>query len=92
MSIVKEETNVLFQSIENNRELYIQTSQEIHAKPEIGNEEVYASAKHVALLENAGFEVKTAVAGHETSFYAVKDSGKEGRQSLILLNMMHFQG
>ena len=78
MSIVKEETNVLFQSIENNRALYIQTSQDIHAKPEIGNEEVYASAKHVALLENAGFEVKTAVAGHETSFYAVKDSGKEG--------------
>ena len=78
MSIIKEETNVLFQSIENNRALYIQTSQEIHAKPEIGNEEVYASAKHVALLENAGFEVKTAVAGHETSFYAVKDSGKEG--------------
>ena len=78
MSIVKEGTNTLFQSIENNRELYIQTSQEIHANPEIGNEEVYASAKHVALLENAGFEVKTAVAGHETSFYAVKDSGKEG--------------
>ncbi|MEK5038014.1 M20 family metallopeptidase [Sporosarcina sp. FSL K6-3457] len=78
MSIIKEESHTLFQSIEKNRELYIQTSQDIHANPEIGNEEVYASAKHVALLENAGFEVKTAVAGHETSFYAVKDSGKEG--------------
>lgn len=78
MSIVKGETNALFQSIEENRELYIRTSQEIHANPEIGNEEVFASAKHVALLENAGFEVTTAVAGHETSFYAVKDSGKEG--------------
>jgi len=78
MSIVKEKTNTLFHSIEKNRDLYIQTSQEIHANPEIGNEEVYASAKHVALLEDAGFEVKTAVAGHETSFYAVKDSGKEG--------------
>jgi amidohydrolase len=78
MSIIKDETNTLFQSIEENRELYIRTSQEIHANPEIGNEEVFASAKHVALLENAGFEVTTAVAGHETSFYAVKDSGKEG--------------
>ena len=78
MSIVKEETNILFQSIEMNRELYIQTSQEIHANPEIGNEEVFASAKHVAFLEVAGFEVTKAVAGHETSFYAVKDSGKEG--------------
>jgi amidohydrolase len=78
MSIVKEEANKLFQSIEENRELYIRTSQDIHANPEIGNEEVFASSKHVALLENAGFEVTTAVAGHETSFYAVKDSGKEG--------------
>ncbi|WP_338654326.1 M20 family metallopeptidase [Sporosarcina psychrophila] len=78
MSIVNEKTNILFHSIEQNHDLYIQTSQEIHANPEIGNEEVYASAKHVALLEDAGFEVKTAVAGHETSFYAVKDSGKEG--------------
>ncbi|MET3657630.1 M20 family metallopeptidase [Sporosarcina psychrophila] len=78
MSIVNEKTNILFHSIEQNHNLYIQTSQEIHANPEIGNEEVYASAKHVALLEDAGFEVKTAVAGHETSFYAVKDSGKEG--------------
>ncbi|AMQ04540.1 M20 family metallopeptidase [Sporosarcina psychrophila] len=78
MSIVNEKTNILFHSIEQNHDLYIQTSQEIHANPEIGNEEVYASAKHVALLEDAGFEVKTAVAGHETSFYAVKDSGKKG--------------
>jgi len=78
MTIVQEGKETLFQSIEDNRELYIKTSQDIHANPEIGNEEVYASAKHVALLEGAGFDVTTAVAGHETSFYAVKDSGKEG--------------
>lgn len=78
MSIVKDQTNVINQSINQNQELYIQTSQDIHANPEIGNEEVYASAKHVALLEQAGFDVTTAVAGHETSFYAVKDSGIEG--------------
>ena len=78
MSIVKDQQDVINQSIDKNQELYIKTSQEIHANPEIGNEEVYASAKHVALLEQAGFDVTTAVAGHETSFYAVKDSGKEG--------------
>lgn len=78
MSIVKDQQDVINQSIDKNQELYIRTSQEIHANPEIGNEEVYASAKHVALLEQAGFDVTTAVAGHETSFYAVKDSGKEG--------------
>ncbi|OZU89388.1 amidohydrolase [Virgibacillus indicus] len=78
MSTVKNRRELLFKSIEENQEQYIQTSQEIHANPEIGNEEVFASAKHVETLRNAGFDVKTAVAGHETSFYAVKDSGKEG--------------
>lgn len=78
MSIVKERRELLTKSIDDKRELYIQTSQDIHAIPEIGNQEFYASAKHVELLKNAGFEVTTAVAGHETAFYAVKDSGKEG--------------
>lgn len=78
MTIIQASREKLFQSIEDNRELYIKTSQDIHANPEIGNEEVYASAKHVALLETAGFDVTLSVAGHDTSFYAVKDSGKEG--------------
>ncbi|MGG3575368.1 M20 family metallopeptidase [Bacillus gobiensis] len=65
-------------SINENKELYIQTSQAIHAKPEIGNQEFFASKTHVNILENAGFTVDTAVAGHETSFYAVKDSGISG--------------
>lgn len=66
------------ESIETNQALYIETSQEIHANPEIGNQEFFASQKHVEILKNAGFKVDTAVAGHETSFYAVKDSGKPG--------------
>ncbi|WP_342600410.1 M20 family metallopeptidase [Psychrobacillus sp. FSL H8-0483] len=78
MSIVKERRELLSKSIDDKRELYIQTSQDIHANPEIGNQEFYASAKHVELLKIAGFDVTTAVAGHETAFYAVKDSGKEG--------------
>ncbi|MFF2752212.1 M20 family metallopeptidase [Psychrobacillus sp. NPDC058041] len=78
MSIAIEKRDIITNSIEQNRELYIQTSQEIHANPEIGNKEFYASAKHVEILKNAGFEVTTAVAGHETSFFAVKDSDKEG--------------
>ncbi|MDY0404233.1 M20 family metallopeptidase [Virgibacillus sp. 179-BFC.A HS] len=69
---------IITNSIESNRDLYIQTSHDIHAHPEIGNQEFYASQKHVTLLTNAGFDVQTAVAGHETSFYAVKDSGKPG--------------
>ncbi|KAB7667779.1 M20 family metallopeptidase [Bacillus sp. B1-b2] len=65
-------------SIENKKEVYIQTSQAIHAKPEIGNQEFFASKTLVNLLESEGFKVDKAVAGHETSFYAVKDSGISG--------------
>lgn len=78
MSTIISNRDVIVNSIESNRDLYIQTSQEIHATPEIGNQEFFASEKHVKLLKDEGFEVTTAVAGHETSFYAVKDSGVPG--------------
>ncbi|HWO77312.1 MAG TPA: M20 family metallopeptidase [Bacillus sp. (in: firmicutes)] len=78
MSLVQNVKDVLFQSVDQNKDLYIQISHDIHERPEIGNQEFYASSLHVETLRNAGFEVKTAVAGHETSFYAIKDSGKEG--------------
>ena len=70
--------NLIHESILANKELYIETSQSIHANPEIGNQEFFASKKHVDILTNAGFKVEIAVAGHETSFYAVKDSGISG--------------
>lgn len=72
------EHETIKQSVQQNSEKYIVTSKAIHAKPEIGNQEVFASAQLVALLQDANFDVTTAVAGHETSFYAVKDSGKPG--------------
>ncbi|WOV84415.1 M20 family metallopeptidase [Sporosarcina jeotgali] len=78
MSTIISNRDVILNSIESNRDLYIQTSQVIHATPEIGNQEFFASKKHVELLKSEGFEVTTAVAGHETSFYAVKDSGVPG--------------
>ncbi|WP_152657036.1 M20 family metallopeptidase [Oceanobacillus sp. CFH 90083] len=78
MSIVAQKKDTIFQSIEANKEKYIEISQAIHARPEIGNEEFFASELHVNTLQDAGFKVDTGVAGHETAFYAEKDSGKEG--------------
>lgn len=78
MSTIISIRDTILHSIESNRDLYIQTSQEIHANPEIGNQEFFASEQHVKLLTDEGFHVTTAVAGHETSFYAVKDSGVSG--------------
>lgn len=71
-------TQRIQQFVEAHQQQYIDVSKAIHANPEIGNEEFFASAQLVTLLEGAGFDVQKAVAGHETSFYAEKDSGKPG--------------
>lgn len=78
MSIVQEQVDKINASVEKHKELYIQTSQAIHARPEIGNEEFFACQTHTNLLHKAGFTVKTGVAGHETAFYAEKVSRKAG--------------
>ncbi|MFP9129469.1 M20 family metallopeptidase [Niallia sp. BSM11] len=70
--------DVINHSVDSNKDLYVETSQAIHLRPEIGNQEFFASKTLVNLLEEAGFAVDTGVAGHETSFYAVKDSGVSG--------------
>lgn len=78
MSIVQDRKSLIFQSVEENKEKYIKASQEIHARPEIGNQEFFASKVLTEILREAGFQVVPAVAGHETAFYAEYDSGTEG--------------
>lgn len=65
-------------NVDSNKELYLSTSHQIHEKPEIGNEEFFASALLTDILANEDFEVIKAVAGHETSFVARKKSAKPG--------------
>lgn len=69
---------LIIANVESNKETYLSTSHEIHAKPEIGNEEFFASGLLTELLEKEGFTVEKAVAGHETSFVARKKSAKPG--------------
>lgn len=57
---------------------WIQMSHDIHANPEVGNEEVYASALLISELEAAGFTVEKDIAGHSTGFIATKSSDKKG--------------
>lgn len=78
MSIVQDQLDKMNASVEKHKELYIQTSQAIHARPEIGNEEYFACEALTKLLQDAGFTVETGVAGHETAFYAEKVSEKQG--------------
>jgi len=68
----------IFDAIDNHTERVIALAKEIHAKPEIGNEEVFASGVLSEYLREFGFQVDLGVAGHDTAFYAVKDSGIEG--------------
>lgn len=78
MTLTKEAAQTLFQSIDSRSKTYIETSQAIHAKPEIGNEEFYASSLLISLLEDAGFTVDKEVAGHGTAFFASKKSSLPG--------------
>jgi amidohydrolase len=75
---VKSLKDIITENVELNQYLYLTTSHEIHARPEIGNEEFFASARLIKILEDEGFEVEKAVAGHETSFVARKRSEKPG--------------
>lgn len=65
-------------NLEENKEKYIEISHAIHDRPEIGNEEFYASKTHAELLESEGFTVERGVAGHETALLARRKSDKPG--------------
>lgn len=65
-------------NLEENKGKYIEISHAIHDRPEIGNEEFYASKTHAELLESEGFTVERGVAGHETALLARRKSDKPG--------------
>ena len=68
----------IIESVDKNKDRYIEISHAIHSNPEVGNQEFYASKLLVEELENHGFSVETNIAGHETGFIATKKSSKEG--------------
>ncbi|EEL50112.1 MULTISPECIES: M20 family metallopeptidase [Bacillus cereus group] len=70
--------NSITENIESNKEKYLKTSHDIHANPEIGNQEFFASRTLSLLLGSAGFQLQHNIAGHETGFIARKSSGKQG--------------
>jgi len=68
----------IVKSIEKSKEVYLEISHKIHEKPEIGNQEFFASETHTKILIEAGFDVTRNIAGHETGFVARKKSSKIG--------------
>ncbi|MDO0958010.1 M20 family metallopeptidase [Mammaliicoccus sciuri] len=64
--------------IEQNRHLYLSMSHQIHERPELGNEEVFASRLLSDQLKSHHFKIEKNIAKHPTGFIATYDSGKEG--------------
>ncbi|MEX2949062.1 M20 family metallopeptidase [Staphylococcus warneri] len=64
--------------IENNKYDYVEMSHRIHERPELGNEEIFASRTLIDCLKTNGFEIETDIAGHATGFIARYESKKEG--------------
>ncbi|MBK3946230.1 M20 family metallopeptidase [Staphylococcus haemolyticus] len=64
--------------IENNKYDYVEISHRIHERPELGNEEFFASRTLIDKLKENDFDIETDIAGHATGFIATYDSGQEG--------------
>lgn len=73
-----ENKQVILDYIENEKLNYIEMSHQIHQRPELGNEEIFASRTLIEHLKAQGFDIETDIAGHATGFIATFDSGKEG--------------
>lgn len=64
--------------IENNKYDYVEISHRIHERPELGNEEIFASRTLIDKLKENDFDIETDIARHATGFIATYDSGQEG--------------
>ncbi|WP_251518189.1 M20 family metallopeptidase [Staphylococcus sp. Marseille-Q6910] len=64
--------------IESEKHKYIDISHLIHQRPELGNEEIFASRTLIDQLIEQDFKVETDIAGHGTGFIARYDSELPG--------------
>lgn len=70
--------NKIINYIEENKHLYLSISHQIHERPELGNEEKFASRLLSDQLKNHHFHIEKSIAKHPTGFIATYDSNKEG--------------
>ncbi|MFW9913465.1 MAG: M20 family metallopeptidase [Candidatus Thorarchaeota archaeon] len=70
--------------VEENRELLIDVSREMHDNPEIAFKEIKASRRLADELERAGFEVELGVAGMETAIRALHPDKSDGPSIAII--------
>ncbi|MDN6182390.1 MAG: M20 family metallopeptidase [Staphylococcus equorum] len=73
-----EKKQIILDYIENENHKYLEISHQIHQRPELGNEEIFASRTLIEDLIAHDFDVETDIAGHATGFIARYESGIEG--------------
>ncbi|MGO3050878.1 amidohydrolase [Staphylococcus casei] len=73
-----ENKQIILDYIENEKLNYLEISHQIHQRPELGNEEIFAARTLIENLTRHGFELETDIAGHATGFIARYDSGQPG--------------
>lgn len=66
------------QFIKDKQSEFIDISHKIHERPELGNQEVFASGVLMQELTEYGFEIEQDIAGHPTGFIAEYNSHKPG--------------
>ncbi|MDN9006697.1 amidohydrolase, partial [Staphylococcus aureus] len=57
---------------------YIEISHRINERPELGNEEIFATRTLIYSLKEHDFEIETEIAGNATGFIATSDSVLDG--------------
>ena len=68
----------LLDYIDNHQYEYLTISHQIHQRPELGNEEIFASRTLIDQLVQHDFEVEKDIAGHGTGFIAKYESERPG--------------
>lgn len=68
----------LFNKVDEIKEELLELSHEVHSHPEITSTEHFACKLLSDYVKAKGFEVTVDVAGHDTAFIAIYDTGKEG--------------
>lgn len=71
-------TQGILDYIENKKYDYVEISHRIHERPELGNEEIFASRTLIDKLKENDFDIENDIAGHATGFIATYSSEKEG--------------
>ncbi|ARJ50299.1 M20 family metallopeptidase [Staphylococcus lutrae] len=75
---MQERAQRILDYIDQHRLTYIDISHQIHDRPEIGNEEIFASRLLIEHLKAQQFQIERDIAGHSTGFIATYDSGAPG--------------